>query len=916
MTSSKVYESPLRPGMMLGSRMRVLERIGLPDRPSTTWSVQDTLSARKHVVKVLAVGEELPGKATVEEELARLKAVDSRVVPAHRGVLSLSVEGCRLLLLVRDYVAGVSLEDHVRQEGLLSQDQARALATPLLVALAAFQKSDPPLIHGDLNPRNLLLVEGEPSFRLVDFGGLKAAARVEQLFEGEEESGWPQAVDRAYAAPEVRLGAPRPVSDLYGVGGLLLFALTGASPADLRGRKVRDPVILLERHGVDRPFAEWVGRLLSLPCEARHPAVSEARETLENLEEEPEPEELPESRALHLDPEPGRVGRWRALLLVAGALGFAPLVAAALTLGLPAWNMEAEWVGALRIGVAIAMLTVVLFHGVVNLPALYDIPARRLRVDEDGIRYRGTGAPVENPWYTVRRLGTVGPLLRVTGRWRREGGKARENTAWFAPVYDLPLDQVADLLEEGWERARTQVTDVRRASRQGVRTFTWPVPLTWVAVGLLGLALAAFTRNLGRPEPSEPTPPTSRRSIPPLEEGGGLAALAQAVPAPAPSQEGQDTGYTREVPPELSRSVADFESAWVQVQPRPAAEDTRAASVGGAPTSPEAAVDLPEAPEDPQVAALPRTRCPEHMQSLDLAPHRPGGRVCVDAHGIQVAVEPPAPEAGSEAAGGAQGGRGTPVEGDPLPDTGSFRIDWTEVTVGAYRSCVDAGACTPPGEGPGCNGGASKGAGGEAADSPAGSPSLGLHPVNCVDRAQAEAWCRWAGRSLCTVAQWEAAARGPGGAPYPWGEETPTCDRVVAALWSSDRRERVRPVGGAPLGCGAGGTWPVGSRPEGVSPVGALDLSGNVAEWVAGEPAMALGGHFGSRDPKALSAEGRWRRSPDLRLVTVGFRCCTPVAGGARGAAGSTAEPVPDPPPAEDGSDPQEGSAQHLNPVE
>ena len=66
----------------------------------------------------------------------------------------------------------------------------------------------------------------------------------------------------------------------------------------------------------------------------------------------------------------------------------------------------------------------------------------------------------------------------------------------------------------------------------------------------------------------------------------------------------------------------------------------------------------------------------------------------------------------------------------------------------------------------------------------------------------------------------------------------------------------------------------MGSRLRGVSPAGALDLSGNLAEWVLGDPGGVAGGSYMDRAPEELQA-GSLRPIPgDLPLPDVGFRCC------------------------------------------
>ena len=154
------------------------------------------------------------------------------------------------------------------------------------------------------------------------------------------------------------------------------------------------------------------------------------------------------------------------------------------------------------------------------------------------------------------------------------------------------------------------------------------------------------------------------------------------------------------------------------------------------------------------------------------------------------------------------------------------------------------------------------------------------HPAENVSWYDAMAFCRWLteklGYEVRLPTEWEWQQAATGGDPaneYPWGPE-----------WDSSKANTSE--------SGLSRTTAVGMYPQGASPVGALDMSGNVREWclneyenpkrveVSGEKSRALrGGGWSRGRVYARCAYLLWYYHPDLRYGYVGFRlvCASPI---------------------------------------
>jgi formylglycine-generating enzyme required for sulfatase activity len=237
---------------------------------------------------------------------------------------------------------------------------------------------------------------------------------------------------------------------------------------------------------------------------------------------------------------------------------------------------------------------------------------------------------------------------------------------------------------------------------------------------------------------------------------------------------------------------------------------------------------------------------------------------------------------------GSPPGAGDPDESPAHRVTlGVYCIDRTEVTVAQYRQCMQAGTCSMhttvslPGLSAQdatffnqyCNGART---------------DRDQHPMNCIDWAQADTFCRSRNGRLPTEAEWELAARGADQRTYPWGQAVPArlllnaCDADCQSLFERPGRPRPRAIHDSSDGFSA--TAPVGTFTAGASLFGLQDMAGNVMEWTSdwyapysampatdptgatsGTNRVTRGGHWYSSNPATVRGADRVEAAPTTR---------------------------------------------------
>lgn len=161
-----------------------------------------------------------------EREAKALQNLNHPRIPKYLDYFAIDTDRDRQFLLVQELIPGTSLADLVEQGWYFQESEVKNIAQQILEILTYLHGFQPPVIHSDIKPHNIIRTETGEIY-LVDLGAVQDVYR-NTLTRGATFVG---TID--YISPEQLRGHASFASDLYSLGCTLLYLLTRRSPSEL-----------------------------------------------------------------------------------------------------------------------------------------------------------------------------------------------------------------------------------------------------------------------------------------------------------------------------------------------------------------------------------------------------------------------------------------------------------------------------------------------------------------------------------------------------------------------------------------------------------------------------------------------------------------------------------------------------------
>lgn len=179
--------------------------------------------------------------------------------------------------LVQEFVDGADLSEEISPGKRLTEKEVIKLLQEILEILAVVHKKN--IIHRDIKSQNIMRRRQDSKIVLIDFGAVKEVNTLMVNAQGQTSVSVTVGT-HGYMPSEQAAGQPKLCSDIYAVGMLGIYALTGLQPHELPKDPTNGEIIWCNWANVSDKLASVLSKMVSYHFRDRYPSAVEALQAL------------------------------------------------------------------------------------------------------------------------------------------------------------------------------------------------------------------------------------------------------------------------------------------------------------------------------------------------------------------------------------------------------------------------------------------------------------------------------------------------------------------------------------------------------------------------------------------------------------------------------------------------------------
>jgi serine/threonine protein kinase len=177
--------------------------------------------------------------------------------------------------LVGEWIEGDTLEEKLRQQSRLSELETKFILSSILLVLRRIHSLG--IVHNDIKPSNIILRQEDRLPVLIDFG---IARKIDRDYRQKTIAGTP-----GYMSLEQAMGKSAVTNDLYSLGMMAIYLLTGSSPHTIDFNSPQDNFWQQAKTALDPQLVAIVDRAIALEPSRRFDSADEMWEMLHHSPE-------------------------------------------------------------------------------------------------------------------------------------------------------------------------------------------------------------------------------------------------------------------------------------------------------------------------------------------------------------------------------------------------------------------------------------------------------------------------------------------------------------------------------------------------------------------------------------------------------------------------------------------------------